>query len=149
MNLRSLVGKKVIRTKPIMGKEIVTNRVPLFGEDTKVVEMPDYSFCDCHDTVIEVMDVIQDTPIVRVRVRQGGAAQSFSNGYVRAICAEYDDDNWKDVTAVVERVDAENAAIEKQITDEYKYRMTRILGCGFPFGEKQNMNDEKRGESEE
>lgn len=144
MNLRNLIGKKVIRTKPIMEKEIVTSRIPFIGEESKVVEVPDYTFCDCHETIIEVLDVVQDTPIVKVRVRQGGAGQKFDDGYVRAICAEYDDDNWKDITSVVNRVDAENAVIKKQVMDDIQSHMKRILGCDLPFGKKFGSEDDNK-----
>lgn len=96
MNLRKLVGKKVIRTKPFMDKRIIVNNFHSFAKE-KVVEIPDYKFCDCDDVIIEVVEVVQDTPIIEV----------FKDGrsYFKSISGKYDDDNWKDVTEVYKRID--------------------------------------------
>ena len=126
MNLRSLVGKKVIRMKPVVDKDVVTEKGILTTQD-KVVEIPDYTFCDCHTTLIEVLDVIQDTPIVKVRVRKGGAGQPFTDGYVRAITGQYDDNNWKDVSEVVDFVDKQNAAILNERMSDFGKAFDKVF----------------------
>lgn len=146
MNLRQLVGKKVIRTKPVVDKEVVTEGGLLMPSVDKVVEIPDFSFCDCHDTMIEVLDIIQDTPIVKVRVRKGGAAQEFSTGYVRAITGQFDDNNWKDVTEVIDFVDKQNTAIKNDFQQEF---MNRMLGVFSGYGKSKCECAEQHKQDEE
>lgn len=127
MYLKNLVGKKVIRMKPVVDKDVVTEKGILTTQD-KVVEIPDYTFCDCHTTLIEVLDVIQDIPIVKVRVRKGGAGQPFTDGYVRAITGQYDDNNWKDVSEVVDFVDKQNAAILNERMSDFGKAFNKVFG---------------------
>ncbi len=114
MNLRDLVGKKVIRTAPYMDENIIHSESLLVSND-RVVEIPDYSFCDCHTTMIEVLEVVQDTPIVRIRNRKGNVNQEFEIGYIRAISGEYDDSCWKDVSEVYNHMQQHESKIKDEI----------------------------------
>lgn len=98
MNLRELVGKNVIRTRPFIDKNLVIN----INKSNEVIENFDYSFCDCYDVKIKVIDVVQDTPIVKITSRG-------NLSYIRPISGKYDDCNWKDVTEVYKRIDEINA----------------------------------------
>lgn len=87
-----------------------------------------------------------------MRVRKGGAAQEFSTGYVRAITGQFDDNNWKDVTEVIDFVDKQNTAIKNDFQQELLSRMFGIRsGCGKSKCEcaEQHKQDEEPEESEE
>lgn len=126
MNLRQLVGKKVIRTKPYMDKNLIHVESLLVSND-RVVELPDYSFCDCHTTMIEVLEVVQDTPIVKIRGRKGNVNQEFDDGYIRSISGEYDDDNWKDITEVYPCMNKFESEIKKEKENKFIKRMLTTL----------------------
>ena len=116
MNLRKLVGKKVIRTSPFMDKDIVEvpkkNKNIVFYHD-EIVSLPDYSFCECDDVEIKVLKVVNDVPIVRIKTER--------QMYVRPISGQYDDDNWKDVSDVYDEVKKLYAAEEKSLLIKNKY----------------------------
>lgn len=119
MNLRKLVGKKVIRTKPFMDKRIIINNSHSFAKE-EVVEIPDYKFCDCDDGIIEVVEVVQDTIIAKVS--KDGCS------YFYFISGKYDDDNWKDVTEVYKRIDEIRMESFKNFKEAYAslLRSTRL-----------------------
>ena len=79
------------------------------------MEIPDYSFCECNDVVIEVIEVVQDVPIVRIKTDK--------KEYVRAISGEYNDENWKDVTEVYKRLDEIKKEDERIKTEELRRRI--------------------------
>lgn len=117
MNLRSLIGKKVIRTKPIEEKKVIKNYAALSDE---VVKIPNYNFCDMDETTIEVIEVVQDVPILKITSKSGGV-------YFKSITGRYDDDNWKDVTEVYKRIN------EIRMNDFKE----RVIKCGdFFYSEK-------------
>ncbi len=115
MYLKNLVGKKVIRTKPYMDKNIINDNSSFYLRGEKVVEIPDYSFCECNDVVIEVIEVVQDVPIVRIKTDK--------KEYVRAISGEYNDENWKDVTEVYKRLDEIKKEDEQIKIEELRKRV--------------------------
>lgn len=114
MYLKNLIGKKVIRTKPFMDKNIINDNFT-FSSAERVVEIPDYSFCECNDVMIEVIEVVQDVPIVRIKTDK--------KEYVRAISGEYNDANWQDVTEVYKRLDEIKKEDERIKTEELRRRI--------------------------
>lgn len=88
MNLRELVGHKVIRTQPV-DKEIAPFS-PLLGDDR-------YRYCSLGDCV-KVVCVVEN--IVMVEDMSG----SESRGVVADIDCRFDDDNWKAVDEAWEYV---------------------------------------------
>lgn len=91
MNLRELVGKQVMRTKPV-----------LLNNGYK-----DYSFTDL-DNRITVLSVVNDVPIIEIKWRS-----PIDKTTVESIGLRLDDDNWKDVSDAHEYVQKANEAIEK------------------------------------
>lgn len=113
MNLRRLVGKKVIRTSPFMDKDIIKVSQNNIVYSDEVVMLPDYSFCECDEVEIKVLKVVNDVPIVRIKTEK--------QMYVRPISGEYDDDNWKDVSDVYDEVKKLYAEQEKSLLVKNKY----------------------------
>lgn len=91
MNLRELVGKQVVRTKPV----ILNNGCK------------DYSFTDL-DSRVTVLNVVNDVPIIEIKW-----GSLIDKTTVESISLRLDDDNWKDVSDAHEYVQKANEAIEK------------------------------------
>lgn len=91
MNLRELVGKQVMRTKPV----ILNNGYK------------DYSFTDLSSR-ITVLNVVNDVPIIEIEWES-----PINKTSVESISLRLDDDNWKDVSDAYEYVQKANEAIEK------------------------------------
>lgn len=91
MNLRELVGKKVVRTKPVLLNSVGFG---MFGVGASSPSY-DYSFCDLKDCVT-VVNVVNDVPMIeKDNIIDDGKT-------ITGIPLKYDDDNWKDVTEAYE-----------------------------------------------
>ena len=93
MNLRKLVGKKVVRSKPV-----ICNNVE------------DYSYTDINYYNITVVDIVNNIPIIRLEDNTLGLE-------VRGISAIYDDDNWIDVTEAHDFINKANNILKKENKD--------------------------------
>lgn len=111
MNLRELVGKRVCRTSPI--REIQwCNRyennacgylVSEWGWSSGgyYASVPDYNYCEL-DNYITVIDVVDDIPIIKERVKKYSSHGTTEQEEIKSISIKYDDDNWKAVDDAIE-----------------------------------------------
>lgn len=90
MNLRELVGHKVIRTQPVVIGGVGYS--PFFGVQNN--ETKDYDFCNLRDCV-KVVDVIDDVVMIECMFNIGSPK-------IMGLDNRFDDDNWKAVDAAWE-----------------------------------------------
>lgn len=85
MNLRELVGHKVIRTQPVVSGDVGYS--PFLG--IRSSERKDYDFCNLSDC-IKVVGVVDDVVMVE-------SVFNLGSPKVRGLDCRFDDDNWKAV----------------------------------------------------
>lgn len=92
MNLRELVGHKVIRTQPVVSGDVGYS--PFLGIRSN--ERKDYDFCNLSDC-IKVVGIVNDVVMIE-------SVFNLGNPKVRGLDCRFDDDNWKAVDEAWEYV---------------------------------------------
>ena len=85
MNLRELIGHKVIRTQPVASVDVGYSPFLWIGSS----ERKDYDFCNLSDCV-KVLGIVNDVVMIE-------SVFNLENPKVRGLDCRFDDDNWKAV----------------------------------------------------
>ena len=118
MNLRKLVGHKVIRTQPVVSGGVGYS--PFLG--IRSSERKDYDFCNLSDC-IKVVGVVDDVVMIE-------SVFNLGNPKVRGLDCRFDDDNWKAVDEAWEYVYGNK---EKEVEPKKLaiYQLDRIIRESF------------------
>lgn len=106
-NLRELVGKRVIRTKPTYYKQVIRGG---FSFSERVEEMPDHSYCKL-ESYVTVLAVENDVVIIESRDYITGKP------VIESMDIRYDDNYWKSVDEaldLIEKLKKEKEEKEKE-----------------------------------
>ena len=121
MNLRELVGHKVIRTQPVVSGDVGYS--PFLGIRSN--ERKDYDFCNLSDC-IKVVGIVNDVVMIE-------SVFNLGNPKVRGLDCRFDDDNWKAVDEAWEYVygNKEKEAEPKKPAIYRIYQFDRITRESF------------------
>lgn len=118
MNLRELVGHKVIRTQPVVSGDVGYS--PFLGIRSN--ERKDYDFCNLSDC-IKVVGIVNDVVMIE-------SVFNLGNSKVRGLDCRFDDDNWKAVDEAWEYVYG-NKEKEAELKKLEIYQFDRITRESF------------------
>lgn len=118
MNLRKLVGHKVIRTQPVVSGDVGYS--PFLGIRSN--ERKDYDFCNLSDCV-EVVGIVDDVVMIE-------SVFNLGSPKVRGLDCRFDDDNWKAVDEAWEYVYG-NKEKEAELEKPMIYQFDRITRESF------------------